>query len=90
MGSTNPGGESTGHEPAESETPSEPDIIVVSGNPEGHEMAALTAVLSGVLEELAAERGRREVHGPSAWQRSQRSLRAPMHPGPGEWRSFSA
>jgi hypothetical protein len=90
MGSTNPGVESTEHEPAVGETPSEPDIIVVSGNPEGHEMAALTAVLSGVLEELAAERGRRELTGPSAWQRSQRSLRAPMHPGPGEWRSFSA
>jgi hypothetical protein len=86
MGSTKPGGESTGHDSAASE----PDIIVVSGNPEGHEMAALTAVLSGVLEELAAERGRRELAGPSAWQRSQRSLRTPMHPGPGEWRSFSA
>jgi hypothetical protein len=90
MGSTNPNAESTGHEPAVSETPSEPDIIVVSGNPEGHEMAALTAVLSGVLEELAAERGRRKLAGPSAWQRSQRSLRTPMHSGPGEWRSFSA
>jgi Acyl-CoA carboxylase epsilon subunit len=90
MGSTDPDVESTGHDSAVSETPSEPDIIVVSGNPEGREMAALTAVLSGVLEEIAAERGRRELAGPSAWQRSQRSLRAPMRPGPGEWRSFSA
>jgi Acyl-CoA carboxylase epsilon subunit len=87
--STNPDLANLGHGPTASETPSEPDIIVVSGNPEDREMAALTAVLGGVLEELAAERGRRELAGPSAWQRSQRSLRKPMHSGPGEWRSFS-
>jgi hypothetical protein len=77
-------------EPALSETPSEPDIIVISGDPDGQEMAAVTAVLGGLLEELAAERGRRELAGPSAWQRSQRTLRTALHAGPGEWRSFSA
>jgi hypothetical protein len=71
-------------------SPAEADIVVISGDPDPIELAAVTAVLSGVLDELAAERGRQEqAVGPSAWQRSQRSLRAPLHPGPGAWRSFS-
>jgi hypothetical protein len=65
-----------------------PDIRIVSGNPDDHEMAALTAVLAAVLEELADERGRREPPGPSAWQRSQRPLRGPLHAGPGQWNGF--
>jgi Acyl-CoA carboxylase epsilon subunit len=85
MHATNPGAAKSANE-----TASEPDIIVVSGNPQSRELAALTAVLSSVLEELAAEHGRRELAGPSAWQRSQRTLRTPLHNGPGEWRSFSA
>ena len=67
----------------------EPEVIVISGNPDAEEMAAITAVLSGVLDELAAEHGRRELSGPNAWQRSQRSLREPLNPGRGAWRSFS-
>jgi uncharacterized protein (DUF1800 family) len=66
------------------------DIVVVSGNPDAAEVAAVTAVLTGVLEELAAEQGRRELNGPTAWQRSQRTVRQPLHPGSGMWRGFSA
>jgi hypothetical protein len=65
-----------------------PQIIVVGGGPDAAEMAAVTAVLSGVLEELAAEQGRRELRGPSAWQRSQRGLRTPLSPGTGSWQAF--
>jgi hypothetical protein len=67
-----------------------PDIIVLSGMPDDEDMAAVTAVLTGVLEELAAEKGRRESAGPTAWQKSQHALRSPLHAGPGEWRGFSA
>ena len=35
-----------------------PDIRIIAGNPSATEVAAVTAVLSGVLEELADERGR--------------------------------
>jgi hypothetical protein len=42
-----------------------------------------------VLEELAAEQGRREQAVTSAWARSQRSVRTPLTPGAGAWRSFS-
>jgi hypothetical protein len=65
-----------------------PDIRIVSGNPDDHEMAALTAVLAAVLEEFAVERGRREPAGPSAGQRTQRTLRGPLHAGPGQWNGF--
>jgi hypothetical protein len=65
------------------------DIEILSGNPDADDMAAVTAVLAGVLEELAAEQGRRQQATTSAWERSQRTVREPVHPGPGVWRSFS-
>jgi hypothetical protein len=67
----------------------EADVEILSGNPDATDMAAVTAVLAGVLEELAAEQGRRELATTSAWERSQRSVRAPLRPGAGAWRSFS-
>ncbi len=65
------------------------DIAIVAGNPSPTEVAALTAVLSGVLEELAGEQSRAESTGPSAWQRGQRPIRLPIRPGAGAWRGFS-
>jgi hypothetical protein len=67
----------------------ETDIAVISGKPDAVELAALTAVLAGVLTELAAEQGRRESAATSAWSRSQRGVPGPTTPGPGAWRSFS-
>ena len=67
----------------------ETDIAVISGRPDADELAAVTAVLAEVLDELAAEQGRREHAGPSAWARSQRGIRPPIQPGHGAWRSFS-
>jgi hypothetical protein len=68
----------------------EADLEVISGRPDGQELAAVTAVLAAVLDELAQEQGRRQLAMPSAWGRSQRTVRAPLTPGPGAWRSFSA
>ena len=68
----------------------ETDIAVISGSPDAEELAAVTAVLAAVLDELAAEQGRRQqAAGPSAWARSQRGMRTPVVPGHGAWRSFS-
>ena len=68
----------------------EADIAVISGSPDADELAAVTAVLAAVLDELAAEQGRRQqAAGPSAWTQSQRGVRAPIQPGHGAWRSFS-
>jgi hypothetical protein len=65
------------------------DLVVLSGNPDTDELAAVTAVLAGVLDELAAEQGKREQAVTSAWARSQKAVRTPLTPGPGAWRSFS-
>ena len=62
-----------------------PDIRILSGDPDHEEVAAITAVLSAALDELAGEQRRRQSGGPSAWQRSQRSVRTPLVPG--AWRT---
>jgi hypothetical protein len=66
-----------------------PSIKVISKNATPLEIAAVTAVVTATLEELADAQSTDEAT-PSAWQRSQRSLRTPLHPGPGAWRGFSA
>lgn len=54
------------------------------------EVAAVTAVLAAAAAEAAAAaRDARPQRGPDAWERTQRSLRQPLTPGPGVWRSFS-
>ncbi|GAA4686899.1 acyl-CoA carboxylase subunit epsilon [Frondihabitans cladoniiphilus] len=65
----------------------EPTIRVVSGDPDAAELAAVTAVLASLEAENAARAAAAEtVEGPTAWRRSQRSLRGPVEPGPGRWR----
>ncbi|MHB1172100.1 MAG: acyl-CoA carboxylase subunit epsilon [Lacisediminihabitans sp.] len=65
------------------------DFRVLSGNPTAIELAAVTAVLTSMIEELETTRQLSKVRGQSAWQRSQRSIRAQLSPGYGAWRSFS-
>ncbi|TBN55929.1 acyl-CoA carboxylase subunit epsilon [Glaciihabitans arcticus] len=67
-----------------------PEFRIVAGNPTPAELAAVTAVLTGVLDELSAEQGRLAHTGPSAWAISQRPIRSTIAPGQGAWRSFSA
>jgi len=66
--------------------PSGPDIRILGGDPTPEEIAAITAVLSAALDELAGEHRRRQAPGPSAWQRSQRTAPTPLVRG--EWRRF--
>jgi hypothetical protein len=61
-------------------------IVTKSASPE--EIAAVTAVLQGALDELA-ESADATSAPVSAWQRSQRNLRRNLRPGPGAWRGFS-
>jgi hypothetical protein len=65
------------------------DIRVISPSATPEEIAAVTVVVGQALAELADELGAEPGPGVSAWQRSQRSLRRPLSPGPGAWRSFS-
>jgi hypothetical protein len=64
------------------------DIRVIGGSPSDEEIAAVTAVLSATLEELANDHGRRQRLTPTAWERSQRSVRTPLVPG--AWKTFGA
>ena len=63
-----------------------PDIRFLGGNPDDHEIAAITAVLTAALDELAGEHRRRQASGPSAWNRSQRTVRTPL--ARGDWAHF--
>lgn len=65
------------------------DIQIIGGSPTPEEVAAVTAVLQASLAELAAEQALLDTDATTAWQRSQRQLRAPLHNSRGSWRSFS-
>ena len=65
--------------------PQAADIRFVSGNPDAEEIAAVSAVLSATLEELAGQHRRQQAPGPSSWQRSQRTVRTPLVRG--GWRN---
>ena len=66
----------------------ENDIRITGGQPSDEEIAALTAVLTVALDELAGEHRRRLRLTPTAWERSQRSVRTPLVPG--TWQEFGA
>lgn len=65
------------------------EITIISGAPSAAELAALTAVVTALAEELSDDALLTVERGQSAWQRSQRAVRHPLLPGPGAWRSFS-
>ena len=62
-----------------------PEIRILSGEPSPAEIAAVTAVLSAALDELAGESRRSRERGLSAWQTSQRPIRRPLPHG--AWRN---
>ena len=66
-----------------------PSIRIVSRGADATDIAAVTAVLTAALDELAAAQAVEGGVRVSAWQRSQQQLRAPLTPGAGAWRSFS-
>ena len=66
------------------------NVRVLRGSPTPEEIAAVTAVLSAAVIEEASRAEAVSTERPSAWQRSQRTMRTPLTPGPGQWRSFSA
>ena len=61
-------------------------IKITGGHPSDEEIAALTAVLTEALDELAGDDRRRQRLVPSAWERSQRAVRTPLTPG--TWQTF--
>jgi len=65
------------------------DIRVVAGSPTALDLAALSAVLTGVLEEMGDDLERDHASAPSAWDRSTRAVRSAPEVGHGRWRSFT-
>ena len=63
------------------------DIRITGGQPSDEEIAALTAVLTAALDELAGDHRRKRIT-PTAWERSQRGVRTPLTPG--TWNIFGA
>lgn len=64
-------------------------LRVHRGNPTPAELAAITAVLAGVAEELGGRLQRRPETHSTAWEAVQRPLRAQILPGITRWRGFS-
>ena len=64
------------------------DIRITGGDPSDEEIAAITAVLTVALDELAGAHRRRQRLTPTAWERSQRDVRTPLVPG--TWQAFGA
>ena len=64
---------------------SPPEIRILGGDPSTAEIAAVTAVLTAALDELAGESRRSRERGLSAWQISQRAIRRPLPHG--AWRN---
>ena len=64
-------------------------FTVVAGDPTPAELAAVTAVVSAVLEEIASDHAAAAAPVVSAWRRSQRAIRTPITRGIDSWRGFS-
>ncbi len=65
------------------------DLTIVTGDPDDTELAAIAAVLTAMTDELSAAGRSAPSKAVSAWSRSQRAIRQPLHPGAGVWRGFS-
>ncbi len=63
-------------------------IRITGGHPTDDDIAAVTAVLTVALDELAGDHRRRQRLTPTAWERSQRGVRTPLTPG--TWNIFGA
>jgi len=61
-------------------------LRITSGEPTDVEVAAVTAVVAAVLEQLAGEEHVQAPSPASGWERHRRSIRRPLTRG--DWRSF--
>lgn len=82
------GQNSTGQSGQENGQEEPSDIIVLTPGATELEVAAVTAVLEGALKELADEAAQ-PAPGRTPWQRSVRTMRAPIGPGHPGWGDFN-
>jgi hypothetical protein len=77
----NPGAGAGGFDPSQ--------IEFVTRSVSDAEVAAVTAVLRGLLQEESDQLRREPERVRSAWDLGQRAIRGPLTPGAGHWRSFT-
>ena len=65
------------------------ELVFVTSRVSDVEVSAVTAVIRGLLREESDERRAAPELHQSAWQRNQRPMRQPLHPGTGRWRGFT-
>lgn len=65
--------------------PESAQVVVTTKNITADELAAVTAVVQGMLEEEGDSLRAESARGQSRWQRSQRDLRGTVIPGAGRW-----
>lgn len=65
------------------------NLRVISGNPTETELAAITAVLAGIAEELGSRLHRRPILHTTAWEAVQRPIRGRILPDITRWRGYS-
>lgn len=66
--------------------PGGPDIRITGGDPDSSELAAVTAVLTAALDQLAQEHRRRRGAAEDGWAASGRGMREPLRRGTwGAW-----
>ena len=58
---------------------------VVSGTPTPSELAAVAAVIEGMVRESTSLRRQAPDAGPTAWEQSQRPVAVPIVPARGAW-----
>ena len=66
--------------------PSAPPLVLIKGDATAEEVAALVAVLSGVVASASAAAGPSTAEPVSAWASPHRKVRASYPHGPGAWR----
>ena len=76
------------------EPTAEPDatparISITAGNPNPAELAAISAVVEGMVEELESSRRAEKLAGPTGWERSARPVAVSIVPAHGAWRAIS-
>lgn len=64
-------------------------FAILAGNPTTEELAAVTAVMIAMVEDVGSTRFEDSRVAANAWQRSQRPIREMIIPAAGAWRGFT-
>lgn len=75
------------NETGSTEAQEQPSLRVVRGQPDEHEIAAVSAVLAGLTARGGEQQEAETARSRSRWADPAARLRQPLRPGPGAWRA---